>query len=260
MKRLLCPELPKPGQPVELPESEARHALHVLRLRNGDLVEAMNGQGQSQITEIKIIQGKPFLQFTQQKSQLPRMSQDQVLPIELNMAVLKGEAMEWTVEKAVELGVKVFCPIVTTHSVVQIQKKGPEAFQERWQKIADQALKQCGRLERMIIELPSTMDARVPHQPHDRSHLSLFCNEAARDEATQLLGLLESSQPIKKVTLWIGPEGGWSQNERTLLQKAGHKPVSLGPLVFRAETAALFSISVCASHFRLENLDKKTQK
>ena len=75
------------------------------------------------------------------------------------MAVLKGPSMEWVIEKSVELGVKLFIPVITDHTVVQFKSKGPEVFKERWQKIADQALKQCNRLKKW--KLPYLSNSKV---------------------------------------------------------------------------------------------------
>ena len=73
--------------------------------------------------------------------------------------MLKADAMSWAIEKAVELGVSRLTPVIADHCVVKLTK-GPTEFRERWQRIADQALKQCGRLERMTIEDPRRASPR----------------------------------------------------------------------------------------------------
>jgi 16S rRNA (uracil1498-N3)-methyltransferase len=246
MKRVLSHTLPRPGRSVELSESEAKHVIQVLRLRNGSSVEVLDGKG-SFVRAILKIRGKAVWVET---SMDPRMSlTGQSVPVYLELTVLKGDAMEWAIEKAVELGVKALIPVLTERTVVQLDKKGPNAFQERWQKIADQALKQCGRLERMPIHMPLTLENLVtstnPTGPR------LWLDEEERKNTPFLQNWLQTSQPLKELHLLVGPEGGWSEREREFLSDSkGTVSVSLGPLVLRAETAALYATSLSTAYFR----------
>ena len=147
-KRLLCPHLPRSHQPVILPESEANHALRVLRLRNGEEVEVLDGKGPHVVGRLKMTDLGAQIEYVGPIQELSQSRNGpEVVPVHLEMSVLKGDAMEWVVEKATELGVHTFTPVLTDHTVIQVKNKGPEFFQERWQKIADQSLKQCGRLQ-----------------------------------------------------------------------------------------------------------------
>jgi 16S rRNA (uracil1498-N3)-methyltransferase len=181
-----------------------------------------------------------------------------VIPIVLEMSILKGDAMEWAVEKAVELGVQKIVPVVTDYTVVQIQSKGPQAFQERWQKIADQSLKQCGRLDRLEISLPIPLSEVLTKTAQTPGWVRLWCDEASIEQAPFLSTWLQN-QPQSPGCTWrilLGPEGGWSGEERVLLQQESlHQPnfrIHLGPLILRAETAALFTTSVVAAHIRAQ--------
>ncbi|HLE01276.1 MAG TPA: 16S rRNA (uracil(1498)-N(3))-methyltransferase [Bdellovibrionota bacterium] len=255
MKRVLCPDLPKPGKPVQLAASEARHAVHVLRLRNGDTIEALDGKGSATPALLKIRGDSVWLEFLPGAPRPePQHSVMAASNLVLEMAVLKGDAMEWVVEKSVELNVRKLVPVLTAHTVVQMKHKGPEVFQERWQKIADQALKQCGRLEKMEIALPRPLGTTL-EESLSPSSVRLFCDENARNGATPLARwLCERPSAIADIRLLIGPEGGWSQEEREFITRtaAGSKilHVSLGPLVLRAETAALFGISLISGIFQ----------
>ena len=131
-----------------LHEDEVHHLLQVLRARQGDEIECLDGKGHIFIGKLQLL-GKSHAQverMSEVKTDLHKMAS----PIILEMACLKGDAMDWLIEKSVELGVKSFVPLLTDHTVVQMDRKSPEDFQKRWQKMADQALKQCGRLERKI--------------------------------------------------------------------------------------------------------------
>jgi 16S rRNA (uracil1498-N3)-methyltransferase len=163
--------------------------------------------------------------------------------------------MGWVIEKAVELGVKVLTPVITDHTVVQLKAKGPESFQHRWQKIADQALKQCGRLERMEIEAPIDFETLLL-QPFQG--VRFWGDEASQAQAPFLLDCETLSLNEHPHRILIGPEGGWSHSERLLLEKGARRDqtqrICLGPQVLRAETAALFAVSMILG----EGMRKKT--
>lgn len=254
-KRILCPSIPTLGHPVELPESEAEHATRVLRLRDGDHIEAINGKGQSAEVTLRVRGDTVQLEYAG-KTETSRIP----LPdFTLEMAVLKGDAMEWVVEKSVELGVKKFIPVITDHTVVQMKHKGPEAFQQRWQKIADQALKQCGRLDRLEIQSPIALEDLLVQQPSHENSPRLWCDEAGRDQAPEVLDWLlrhPSSQTLDGTRLLIGPEGGWSHQERELLSRSSPSllRLSLGPWVLRAETAAITGIALISSFLRSKSI------
>lgn len=275
MKRVLCPQLPKPGRPTPLPQSEADHVVRVLRLRDGDVLEAMDGQGRSARVTLRVRgdQG-PRLEHrdeTPGAEPSPSSGRASVPPVILEAAVLKGEAMEWLVEKSVELGVCSLIPTLTAHTVVQIRGKGPEAFRERWQKIADQALKQCGRLDKLTVETPRTLDELLARNPSKPDEIRLWCDEASRAEAPYLMSWLTDHQKslssCRAIRILVGPEGGWSHDEREMLAAIGRaepgslQRIGLGPWILRGETAAIFASSLVIAGFRagetlLMRLDK----
>ena len=267
MRRILCPQLPKANRPTVLPETEATHAVRVLRLKDGDTVEAIDGQGHSVPAILRTHHGPPRLEVagTASAAWVPPRSEAEgaVVPLVLEMAVLKGDAMEWVIEKAVELGARRLVPTLTAHTVVQVKTKGPEAFRERWQKIADQALKQCGRLERMEVELPIRLDELIAKNPASEQVIRFWCDEAAPDTTPDLIGALRLREPLQldgstQIRLLIGPEGGWSESERGLLAPAA-EVITLGPLVLRAETAAIYGTSLIAAAFRASNRLTRTR-
>jgi 16S rRNA (uracil1498-N3)-methyltransferase len=258
MKRVLSPRgLPSPGRPVELQESEARHAIQVLRLRSGSLVEALDGKGHAAPARLLVRGETALLEHVEGAGPVARSEPaGSVLPVTLELAALKGDAMAWAIEKAVELGAHELLPVLTDHTVVQVREKGPQAFRVRWQKIADQALKQCGRLESMeVLEPVALRDLLALHPSGDRSP-RLWFDEEGRDQAPHLASWL-SGRSVPEARLLIGPEGGWSASERELLLRDRAVRLSLGPLVLRAETAALFSLSVLAGFLREAGADPR---
>ncbi len=247
MKRVLVATLPDAAVPAILDPEEAHHLVQVLRARNGEKIEVLDGKGAKIAAEIELLgKGKAKLHARGEALRDVRLNS---LPIVLEMAILKGEAMEWTVEKACELGVRHFVPVVCAHAVVQVDRKGPQFYQERWQKIADQSLKQSGRLERMIVEEPISLESLVA-KPRG---LRLWADETTRADSPHIFEALASASTetrLAGVSILVGPEGGWSDAERALLSRSECRSTTLGPWVLRAETAALFATSLVVASMR----------
>lgn len=257
-KRLLCQNLPQPHRPSLLSEGEAHHAIRVLRLKHGDIVEVLDGKGSRGLASLQFRKGPPALEYVEpdsDQSQFQIKSEAKPLPLTLEMAILKGEAMEWVIEKAVELGVSQLVPVITDFTVVQIKNKGPESFRDRWQKIADQALKQCGRLDRLEVQLPISFHENLV--PRSTSQiLRIWCDESSYEKSPDLFSWINQELPSSsfQIHVLIGPEGGWSPSEREALLKetlnSKLTPVTLGPFILRAETAAIYSVGLVSAKLR----------
>ena len=168
------------------------------------------------------------------------------LPIHLFQSIVKGDAMEWIVEKATELGVRTFSPIETEFTVVDLKKRGADSFQNRWQRISDQALKQCGRLDRMMVKTPMTLEEALLTKTH-----VLWLDETFHDlKDIHFASELSQFTSVNEKSLLVGPEGGFSPSERSrLLQLTGSNNheitrVNLGSIILRAETASILGISM----------------
>jgi len=243
---------------LSIPEDELRHINSVLRLREGDLFEGLDGKGRHAHFRLSF-EGKKGFGIFVEALPLPAPLEPQVLPVSLHLGVPKGEAMEWICEKATELGVQEIHPWVTAHTVVDPLGKGAEKFQNRWQTLSDQALKQCGRLHRMTVHPPKKLNSSTAPQRKE-GQMGFFFDEietSVESRERDLLNLLQNSD-LKSVTsslplqLWVGPEGGWSEEERGFLPRnLKLSRSSLGHLVLRAETAALSAL--CLSTAALRN-------
>ena len=167
-------------------------------------------------------------------------------------ALLKGEKMDFVVQKAVELGASALYPIETEHVVVRYDAKKAAAKSARWQKIADEAAKQCGRsvLMRVAAIAPLSallQDAALFGAPDTAA---VFCYEAER---MQSMRTVLRSVDARRIVLIVGAEGGFSPTEAAAIQAAGAQSVSLGRLILRAETAALAAVAV--TQYELGNFD-----
>lgn len=151
----------------------------------------------------------------------------------LHCGWIKGERMDWMVEKAVEVGAASITPLASDHAVVRLEAKRAEKRRERLQAVADAALEQCGRAQRCSITVESSLRALCA-----AGTPLLMADEAGGVDLFAAVTTLPTPLP-STVGLVVGPEGGWSLEERAQLRAAGAVAVSLGPAILRAETAAI---------------------
>lgn len=247
--RTLLPHLPTPGNAVEISEAEANHLIKVLRLGSDAELAVLDGQGGLCIARLEIRSKRQvFAHFLRALAPGARALK---IPVSVELAVLKGDAMDWAIEKLTEIGISDLYPVLTDHCVVQIKSKGPEEFRERWQRIADQALKQCERVHRMRIHLPRALQEHWAEMPLAQNEVRLWANEAAREPAlAQTVQTAWADSGIAALRILIGPEGGFSANEGDWLVRDPHaSSVSLGPWVLRAETAAIVAGGVAVQSY-----------
>ena len=239
MRRALCDTLPaRAGLSIELSETEAKHLVSVLRMRTGEPLELLDGKGQRAAATLQIQGKKIYAELTQAPETRSTLLSK---PIHLSMAMIKNEAMEWVIEKAVELGVRTLTPVDTEFTVVKAHKKGEDFFRDRYQRIADQALKQCGRLDRLEIMAPISFEQTLLNKNH-----LIWLDETLADTApvaTHLTHFLKNADRTSTYELLVGPEGGFSPVERqrllTRTTNGAITRVHLGSIILRAETAAL---------------------
>ena len=246
MRRALCVALPpKLGSLVSLDDTEAKHLTSVLRLGPDDEIELLDGSGARCRAKLVFREKKLFAEMTGPHEHEAKLTS---LPIHLVVSIIKGDAMEWVIEKAVEMGARSLTPIETEFTVVKTQKRGADTFQERWQRIADQALKQSGRLDRMKIHSPILFEEAFLNS----NHLIWLDETLAVEGAPEnhLCNHVAGVTTQKDFSLLIGPEGGFSPSERSrLLQLTGSRNheitrAHLGSIILRAETASLMALSM----------------
>lgn len=216
--------------------SDARHITTVLRLGMGDtiLVSGQDGQTcQAEITQAspEVIQLK-LLSLSEENTEPP-------VTIWLVQGLAKGEKMDFIVQKAVELGVYGIIPAVTEHCVVKYDAAKQADRVTRWQKIAREAAKQCGRSYiPQIYPVTRLADVFSNQQFAGANKIMLY-----EGQASQRLkqALVQSTQ--RAYVLFIGPEGGFSSAEVSLCQEQGSSIVTMGPRIMRTETAALAALT-----------------
>ena len=241
-----------PGELTEaiaITGGDAHHLAHVMRAQIGDAITVVDAAGQA--AEMAV---------TALTRDAVHLRMQRVLPAEtegrevvLVQALLKGEKMDFVVQKAAELGAVCVCPIVTEHVVVRYDAKKAAAKAARWQKIADEAAKQCGRrtLMRVAPVVSLTELLRDPAYIGAADTVTVFCYE--QQEERQSMRTVLGGTEARRVTLIVGAEGGFSPAEAAAVTAAGGQSVSLGHRILRAETASLTALAV--TQYELGNLD-----
>lgn len=157
-------------------------------------------------------------------------------PAVLACAVIKGDRQEWLLEKVVELGLPVLQPLITARGQVRPGQEG--AKRQRWARLVAEATEQCERAVLMELRDPVTLDRLVVPD----GWCLLLADEAASPEGAGLEAWAERVKSAAGVVLCVGPEGGWTPEEREDLLRRGAFAVSLGGTILRAETAAIAAV------------------
>ena len=222
-----------PGARLELPAHAAHHARDVLRIRPGAAVRVFDGRGREWEARVESVTRQGVrLHLGAPATPLPEPG----LPLHLALSALKGDRMEWVIQKGTELGVAEIAPLITARTESAARPALGGTRQERWEKVASGAAEQCGRAVVPRIA-PTRRLAELLAEPLEGQRLIL-----REPPSAPPLG----SRPAPGAAgLWllIGPEGGWEQAELEAASAAGFSAVSLGPRVLRAETAAVAAVA-----------------
>ncbi len=221
--------------------AEAHHCLNVLRLQTGDRLVAFDGQG-NEATATMGSTGKDEVQLhSLLRSFTPR------LPVEMTLAqaIPKAKNIDWIIQKAVELGVTRVAPLISERTVVQIDSESAGKKQSKWEGIAIEACKQCGQNWLPHILLPTSPKLFLESVASQEFLLIASLQPDAR-RLKEVLADYEKEQgnPPTRVTMFVGPEGDFTPAEIALAKSMGCVPITLGPIVLRTETAALYCLSV----------------
>ncbi len=165
----------------------------------------------------------------------------------LYQALVKGDKFDTVVQKAVECGVTKIIPFITDRCVVRLDKKGAAKKAERWQRIALEAAKQCGRS--IIPEIGELMTFKEAIEDASKADIPLFCYEAERGHS--LPSALADAPEHPLISIVIGSEGGFSVAEEEYAETNGMKSVGLGKRILRTETASSFVLACVSYEFEL---------
>jgi 16S rRNA (uracil1498-N3)-methyltransferase len=238
MPRFHCPVPLAAGVTLALPPGAARH-VQVLRMQPGDELTLFNGSGGEYAATVGRM-GRSDVSVT--VGVHTPTEREAARAVHLAVGMPANERMDWLVEKATELGVASIQPLATAHGVLRLSGERAEKKRAHWEAIAIAACEQCGRNRVPVI-----------HPVRSFSSPSAWIDAAAGKEALRLIlslaegtrrlaDAIESAPADRSVLVLSGPEGGLSAAEEQEALACGFAPVTLGPRVLRAETAALAAL------------------
>ena len=232
----VSPEILSGGERVYLPSDLSRQVRTVLRLRPGARVVLLDGVGQECPAELVALNGEQVVARVLERR--PATGEPR-LHLTLYAALLKGQHLEWVLQKGTELGVGAFVPMLTSRTVVRDEGRAYKK-QVRWERILREAAEQCrrGRVPDLSAPLSFADACRAAVADHDRAYIPCL------EETERSLAAAASSAAPARAALLIGPEGGFDEAELRLARDCGIRPVSLGPRTLRAETAALVAATI----------------
>lgn len=211
---------------------DAAHIRRVLRMQSGEALTVCDGRGTDYACEIAGFEGDTVRVSV--LSQSPTLSEP-TLAVTLYQGLPKGDKMEWILQKSVELGVTTVVPVATARSVVRLEGK-EEKKRERWQRIAAEAAGQCGRGIIPRVEAPLTFAQALDRM---RGEKTICFYEGGGRPLKELVAPKEI-----RLSVLIGPEGGFADEEIAALREVGAAVATLGPRILRCETAPLAVLSL----------------
>jgi len=217
----------------ELPAEAAHHAIRVLRLRVNDPVQIFDGEGNAFDAILSEINGKKVVLGNLNRRPVDYQSN---LHIILAHSMCSSEKMDWVVQKATELGAAEIQPVQTQRSVARLTSERAEKRTEHWRAVTIAACEQSGRNTLPDVGVPIEYSAWLTQMRNEPGAKFILDPEGSTR--------LQQHEPLKgRVTLLVGPEGGFSPDETFMARQVGFSPILLGKCVLRTETAALAGIA-----------------
>lgn len=224
---------------VYLSRDEARHLQMVLRAKVGEIIELFDGHGVTRLVGIRQIHREGIILEAAGDCVTHAGPGCQLT---LFACISKGSRMDWTVEKAVELGVSRLVPVISERTIVRLDADEAAAKIDRWSRVAAEAARQCGAVWLPEIETPCA--------------LAMLAAELSQQAPVFVAALIPQARPLRlamedfsgtkplRAGWFVGPEGDFTPDELAVLIAAGARPVSLGRHVLRTETAAVYGLCV----------------
>ena len=229
--------IPRPyADEMEIDGIDARHIYTVLKMKPGEKVQIVSDDGVTALAQIT--------ETAPGCLEVIAESHEPAVKITLAQGLVKGEKMDFIIQKAVELGVSRIVPLAMEHSVVRYDGDKAAKKRERWQKIAESAAKQSKRDIIPEVAAVTTMDSLMAECDCATKIIAYEC-----EDKQGLKQALRANQQTASILVIIGPEGGISEAELNTARAGGAVPVSLGRRILRAETAGLTALSVILYEF-----------
>lgn len=236
LPRFFVPDLDPARAEAVLPPAEAHHLSRVLRLRAGDEVGIFDGRGRDFRGRVSSVgRDRVIVTLLEERAALP----DPAVRLTLVPSLLKNDAMDEVVRDAAMIGVHTIQPVLSARTTVRIPEAGKAVL--RWERIALASAKQCGRATLPRIHPPAPFRAWL--DGGDRRGAFLLVEPAAAGRGAVRPRALAAGPVPAAATLIVGPEGGWTAEERDAAVDRGCVPLSIGGLTLRAESVPLAAVS-----------------
>lgn len=230
------------GLELRLQGDEAAHLLHALRLRPGTPIVAFDGLGHEYVATIeRLDEDEVICRITCQRDS----PHAQGVSITLGQGLPKGDKFEWVIQKTTELGVTELVPLLTERVVPRLSAHHTGAKRVRWERLAREACKQCGRSAVPRLSSPMSLDTFCMTFQQADLRLLLWEEERRR----RLRTILGASGQVTSVAIIIGPEGGLTPTEVARGESYGFLAVSLGERILRTETASMTIVALLQHRF-----------
>jgi len=216
---------------IQLDPAQSHHLEVVLRLGPGAELEIFDGRGARWPARIE----SPGVLRLGRRADPDRGAAD----VWLAQALAKGEKLDLVVQKATELGATRILPLASQRSVVRLDAERGERRTRRFRRIAEEAARQCGRSDVPRVDAPGTLADLGTLLREDPQRRGVLLDPAERD-----VRLSQAARGSARLLLLVGPEGGFTAEERGAAIAAGFVPASLGPLILRTETAGLVALAI----------------
>jgi 16S rRNA (uracil1498-N3)-methyltransferase len=241
MRRFYMPPNECQSDLLTLTGGEARHAAEVLRLRPGEEAAILDGEGREFFCRVEKVERKLVRLKIVQTSVSPAPA----CRVTLAQAVPKGKILESIIQKATELGVWRIVPLLSERVTTHLEGESVERKAEKWRQTAVEAIKQCGQRWLPRVEPPIPLPSLLARaEMFDLALVGSLQNGASHPREYFLSFERERHRRPASVVAWIGPEGDFSPGEVAAIEKSGARPMTLGPLILRSETAALYTLSI----------------
>ena len=242
--RAYCPTSDAAPAELRLSPEESHHLVVVNRCGRGDPVVAFDGHGREWLTECT----DPSKTATVLRVKQSRPAGNRKFAITLAQALPKGSTMDDIVRQATEVGTARIVPLISERTQVHLDGDRADKKTEKWRTSAIEAAKQCGNpwlpeitpLQKLETFLAGAKDYDL------KLVASLHAGTTTLKQALATYGAKHGHPPRSAVWL-IGPEGDFSSPEMTAAITAGFVPVTLGPLVLRSDTAAIYALSILSN-------------
>jgi 16S rRNA (uracil1498-N3)-methyltransferase len=234
------------GDHLQLGGQEARHALRVLRLQPGDAAVVLDGEGGEFQCELESASRDSFSLRVKTRHIAPPLP----CSITLLVGIPKGKIIEDIIQKAVELGAHRIVPLLAERVVTRLDEQSARRKRDQWRQTAIEAMKQSGPPHLPKIETPMTVEDFLARR--ETFELQLVGSlQRQRRHPYDVFREFEKTngRPPQNAAVWIGPEGDFTLAELKAIEESGTRPITLGRLTLRVETAAIYCLSILNYEF-----------